>query len=278
MKKIAKKLGQIPTFYYVIIYITLIVFFAIIYYCLPQRSFYHSTSKFEYSEFNNDANKILSSIKKCILDSNVKHYGDSIIKLNGWMIDLNRIFIGSLNVDNFPKDIGFTMHLLLYNEKGMMTMLSPIIRIDMNEKIILYNKVICTVWYDYKSISFDKEIKTPEISSFFMLDEPVNSSLNPSIVLPTNLWSDIVSFGQGYRGFPTRKVNGQWFRMIYLSAGISTSTLIGDIVPLTVLSRSLVTIQAILTLIVISLFFNALAFDISANLNKSKIKKSKKTT
>lgn len=271
MKKITKRLGEIPTLYYVLIYLLLIFIFATIYYFIPNRSFYHSTSKFEYSDLNEDADNILNSVKDCIINSNIDFYGDSIINLSGWEIHINQININSLSVDNFPKDIGFRMSFSLKHDNGIITVLSPNIRIDLQEKIIVRDLILCTVLPDYESIAIIDTIKTPDINSFFQVSTDKGMySLKPTLTLTSDLWNDIIYFGQGYRGFPNRQVSGQWFRMLYLSAGVATSTIIGDIVPLTILSRFLITIQGLLTIIVISLFFNALAYDISFILDESK--------
>jgi len=274
MKNITRRLGKTPPFYFVLIYIILILIFTTIYYALPDRSFYHSTSKYEFSELNEDALNILNNIKKSIINTNIEYYGDSIINLKGWKANINQIQIHSLQVENFPKEIGFKMNIDVNHVKGIWTTVTATLKIDMQEKIIQDDLILCTINSDYKPIQIDDTISVPDFKSFFQVPTDNMIQLHyPTLILTAKVWSDLIYFGQCYRGFPNREVSGQWFRMFYLSAGIATSTSIGDIVPLTLLSRLLITMQGILAIIIISLFFNALAFNISNLPGKNEFKR-----
>jgi hypothetical protein len=277
MKRLAKKLGGIAILYYVLVYFVLILIFSFIYYFLPAKSFYHTTSKYEYSELTEEADIILEKIKEHIFLSNLNYYGDTVINLNGWAINLSELRAYSLNVADFPNNISFRLGITFLHENGIQSGMSPEIKIDIQEKIKSQDLVLCSVRTDSKPISLIDSLKTPEISNLFKIPSDNGLQvLSPMIVLSSEVWNDIIYFGQSYRGFPNKKINGQWLRMVYLSSGIATSTLIGDIVPITKLSRFLITVQGLLTILVISLFFNALANDIAEGMEKKSKKKKNK--
>lgn len=276
MKRLAKKLGGIATLYYVIFYFGLILIFSFIYYLLPAKSFYHTTSKYEHSELTREADKILEKIREHVFLSNVEYYGDTIINLNGWSIDLSELRTNSLNVADYPNNVSFRLGITFYHENGIQSGISPEIKIDIQEKIVSQGIVLCSIKTDSRPVSLNDTICTPDISNLFNIP-PKNGiqALSSMIVLSPEVWNDVIYFGQSYRGFPNRKINGQWLRMVYLSAGIATSTLIGDIVPITKMSRFLITIQGFLTILIISLFFNALENDIARGMEKKTRKKKK---
>lgn len=269
IKKITKKLGKVSTFTYIILYLIMIVIFAIIYSSLPSRSFYHSTSKYEYSTLNQEADDILNKLGGIIVDNLTKDENIYTIEKDSFLIDYEQINFYSFDVDEFPRNIKFKMSALLHQQidtNVVQYVLKPSIEIGMQQKIIIEDKVICQLVLEESIIGVKgfKHIKPSKI--FFPNSNGLFSeSSNPIIKMPAEMYNEIISFGQAYRGFPD-KIKGHWLRSLYLSSGISTSTVFGDIVPLSNISRTLVTIQGLLSIILISLFFNAIAYDIS-NLN-----------
>jgi hypothetical protein len=85
--------------------------------------------------------------------------------------------------------------------------------------------------------------------------EPFTLHLRPHAV------TQIVHFYQVLRGDPTAG-SGQWWRMLYFSATTITTLGFGDITPVTTETRILVTIEAVLGVIFVGLFLNALAMRI----------------
>lgn len=269
LKKITQKLGQVTTFTYVILYLLMILLFAVLYFFLPSRSFYHSTSKYEYSTLNQEANDILNDLKNLIVGNLTKDENIYTIEKDSFLIDYDQIQFYSLDVDKFPRNIKFKMGVMLYQQidtNVVQYVLKPNIEMGMQQKIIIGDEVICPLTLEESIIGIKglKQIKSSNI--LFPDSNGIHlENTNPTIRIPISMYDEIVSFGQAYRGFPDN-ISGHWLRSLYLSSGISTSTVFGDIVPLSNTSRILVTIQGLISIILISLFFNAIAYDIS-NLN-----------
>jgi hypothetical protein len=76
--------------------------------------------------------------------------------------------------------------------------------------------------------------------------------------LPEPVVLKLQAFAQAQEGDPTA-ASGLVLRMLYFSASTVTTLGLGDIQPLTPLARTLVTLEAILGLVFIGLFLNALA-------------------
>jgi hypothetical protein len=73
---------------------------------------------------------------------------------------------------------------------------------------------------------------------------------------------EIIALNNAKRGFPSYST-GSLGRMFYFSAITITTLGYGDIVPITTLSRTVVAIEAILGIIIIGLFVNSTATQIS---------------
>lgn len=262
MKNILNKLGSISTLYFVCIYIVLIPFFATVYYYLPDRSFYHSTSMYEYGDLEIEADYLLKDFRKTFISSNLNFCKDSVLRNNGWTLNLNQIYIKSINVVDFPNSIDFNMRLSLIHDDGIQLQTISIITLHVRDKILANGEIKCATTYD-KTTKMNDSILPQGVNSFFKTSNDSNEiALTPLIDLTPDLWTKLIYFGQAYRGFPNRQIEGHWFRMLYLSSGIATSTLIGDIIPITKVSRFWITFQGIIFILVIGLILNALGNDI----------------
>ncbi len=80
------------------------------------------------------------------------------------------------------------------------------------------------------------------------------------VVVPTDLTEKIENYANGVKGFASG-ISGNFVRMLYLSAVTITTLGFGDVVPITTTSRLLVSIEAILGIVLIGLFLNALSFE-----------------
>lgn len=67
-------------------------------------------------------------------------------------------------------------------------------------------------------------------------------------------------FGGGAKGVGS-EIEGNFWRMFYLSAVTITTVGYGDIVPVTTATRLLVSLEAILGIVLIGLFLNSLAYE-----------------
>jgi hypothetical protein len=78
--------------------------------------------------------------------------------------------------------------------------------------------------------------------------------------MPATLTADIVKFSEAKRGFPSQ-IDGQFVRMLYLSATTITPLGFGDVVPLTTPARLAISLEAVIGILVMGLFLNAVARD-----------------
>jgi hypothetical protein len=262
---ISFRLGRVPSLLYIAAYILLIILFSGIYYILPERPFYHSTAQYEYESLNADANKLLSTLRDRIINNLTRYYKSSQPKIRDWVLDTRSFTVDSLSVRNFPEEFNFQVG-------------APLSRIEPRGKVETYEHRLVIVPLKGKMIIegvvylFPKLDEAAPISIAEFPPEPNLQELlpdpgrlatlsGPVLGISVDLYNNIIGFGQGYRGFPA-KVKGHYLRMLYFSAGIATSTALGDIVPITPLARLLVTIEALCALVIVGLFLNALAVDI----------------
>lgn len=248
---------------YIGLFIILILLYSIFYYFLPPSSLYHSTSQFEYEYLTPDANNVLFSIRKRIIQNFTDHYGSTTALINGWELDINELNVFSLDVKNFPENAGFGLRLpvtYVYHDKHYVySEIKSRVTIPANQ----YLRIDDIYYFFVETKDSNLSVvamgipQLPSSKDLFYSDDKVGFTKDSRVLsLPTGLWKQILDFGQVYRGFP-EKGTGQYIRMLYLSAGIATSTAFGDIVPITTLSRTLVFSEAIFSIIIIGLFLNS---------------------
>jgi predicted RNA binding protein YcfA (HicA-like mRNA interferase family) len=264
--RFSQRLGNIPSLIYVASYVFLIFAFSYIYYVLPGRPFFHSTAQYEYESLNLDATNLLSRLRERILKNLNLTYKSDKPNIRGWLLDTRSIDVNSLSVRNFPEEFSFVVT-------------APLTRLDPKGLVFVYTHWLVTAPLKDKVVSggivylFPKSTDPTPMLSLGLATEPnlqellprtgETPSTAPVLVLPVDLYNDIVGFGQGYRGFPS-KVRGHYLRMLYFSSGVATSTALGDIVPITSTARLLVTVEALASLILVGLFLNALATGIGS--------------
>ena len=105
---------------------------------------------------------------------------------------------------------------------------------------------------------FDGQLSTRDLLQCIFTARSDSSIRVPALTIPGALGKDIQSLAEAKRGFP-RRIPGQFVRMLYLSASTITTLGFGDIVPLTTAARLLVSSEAVLGILVVGLFLNAVA-------------------
>jgi hypothetical protein len=90
--------------------------------------------------------------------------------------------------------------------------------------------------------------------------------LAPVLVLNNSEDSELRNYLQRIRG-DASSFSGQFWRMTYFSAVVITTLGLGDIVPITWQSRTLVALEAVAGIILAGLFLNALAYRVSHRKN-----------
>lgn len=303
---ISRWLGSFPSLGYAIFYLLLIPIFGGVYYFLPTH-FYHSTIQNE-SKFNNTYKKIqedvLTLIGKRFYNYNLESTITPLLPLRvaptasdgEWeisLLDMRNIKIVenvvSVEIDIYAKQITNDQ----YQEK-------PHLKAD---KTLGNKNSSRNYFYPTLQVSFDllEGMEHNESESFerrtlrtnFLTDEAVLHDDKNQIAIKKMLFVD-GHFDGNYVGIDIPKevieraknyvdgqkgigsaIEGNFVRMIYLSAVTITTLGYGDIVPLTSLARILISLEAVLGIIVIGLFLNALSFERS-KVDKYKNRKKRK--
>lgn len=275
LKDLFARLGRAPSLIYVLLYVLVIFIFSAIYYELPHRSFYHSTSQYEREYFDLDASKTLYNLKQEILQAFSQHYGSSVVMLDGWQINADAISVSSLNVKEYPEDFKFKIQAPiaceLANGNHIWSILSATVSVPLKSRTIVEGTVLTTIQI---SEAAPVQIQgVPVLPRSNVLFPPHGSEEEgfflpqSTLEIPIPVYQTVIDIADGSKGFPTR-VSGQYWRMLYLSAGVATSNALGDISPITTLARLMVTVEAVAALIIIGLFLNAIGYDIAEMLKK----------
>jgi len=99
----------------------------------------------------------------------------------------------------------------------------------------------------------------PPVSVLFPLAGAGSGSYDVGeLLLPAGSYRQLVRFYAATGGDPAY-ASGHWMRMLYFSATALTTLGFGDITPVSTEARTWVTVQAVLGVVVIGLFLNALA-------------------
>lgn len=264
-------MGRLPSRLYLGIYLAIIFSFSGIYYILPGPQFYHSTARYEYDVFNEDANRVLADLQANIKTNLFKHDILGQPTTSGWKLDTDRLLAYNLNVAEFPEQFSFEVSVPMSYVNPDFGEMRSVLRTDVivptanwyvtEGEITLFVEMEST---PLEATEHYPAEPNPDVLFPFTRGEGTSNAVGPVLAIPVVLYEDIVGIGQGYRGFPGG-VSRRYERMLYFSAGVSTSNVFGDIAPLTRTTRLLVTSQALLSLMVVGLFLNALAHTVAAN-------------
>lgn len=254
-----------PSLAYALFYIALIPSFAALYYFALPNDFYHATAQFERGPMNHAASQILSSLRESILKQ--MEAGGSESHCQAWRIDRGRTVASGFQVND--ESFSFTLRIVMWGTKEPVKRVQEIHPMKLSFSL---QPQVRTWTADGRSETDYFEVRPPEstpplfdgqvssqdlISCVFQLSRSESMKV-PSLKLPGGLTADITRFGAAKGGFPSQ-IEGQFVRMLYLSASTITTLGYGDIVPLTTSARLAVSAEAVLGILVVGLFLNAVA-------------------
>jgi hypothetical protein len=298
IRLLLSKLGKAPALIYLLGYLIVIFVFSLIYYyALSGDHFYHSTTQYEYQFFSNDvADPILHDLRTDMIQAYQKN-GKAKEEINGWRIVVDDLHIDSLDAGNLPSEFSFQVTIPINDGTegnwDSWTFLTANITVFTNSQFIsddiVYLPFQIVTPFTSPLQGIPSQIPTPGVLFNYELIQRQSSDNENELfqrpgnnegmflqqqgakeVLPLsiNSYNKIIEFGQGFRGFPS-KGNEQYLQMLYFSAGIATSSALGDIVPISTQARLFVTLEAITAVIFIGLFLNSLAYDIGEALRSA---------
>ena len=281
--KLTRLPGRVPALAYLFLYLGLIILFSFIYLILPSPSLFHSTSKFEFEHFNKDVGAALQNLRQEIIDVMRENYGQAEVDVDGWILDIDKVNVYSPDFADFPEEFSFKVRVpiqylsarqIVIDESGpnppyirsVVAILSAKVTVPVRPWSIKDNMAYPQISFsEYASSPIEGAPAWPSPEVLFPFKFQRNAaSVSDTAIMPISaeLYNNIMGVAQGYAGFPSQ-VSGQYWRMLYLSAGIASSSALGDIVPLTNEARLLVSVETVLAIVLVSLFLNSLAHQIA---------------
>lgn len=284
----AKYLDGIPSWIFAIAYILVIFIFAVLYTFLP-NDFYHSTAQYENS-LNSDAEDILEAIQKHIFENQKKVDSNGNISINDKVfIDRDNFLVHSLKFeDSQNNEVSFKIRLIIYdnNKYGLsqiggsyefkFTLENKIGTFDeKNKEMIYYFTLTPEDMKNLETFNGTLDYKQQDIYKTLFPEKYINGSSAPNMLIMTmsqKLLNRIIGLKNASKGFPS-SVSNSFGRMFYLSAITITTVGYGDIVPITNIARTLISIEAIFGVVIIGMFLNSLSLSFSESISKSEKEK-----
>lgn len=281
-RSVSRWLGSIPSLVYALAYLLCIPGFAFIYYGLPGH-FYHSTLQYEgsltteYEDLRRELSVFIYKQRDKVKPSPDTHIWPKIIegRPHYWAAYVN--YIENLSVED--ESISFILRGNYYApgvpgkeyddgqyEKQDIRNFSIPARLNFRPGRIRefegqeYESELLTLDlpYDIQRLFPDRESQMNFVTTLF--PEEVFQKPELGLHVPEVLLTRIRTYADARQGIGSTS-SGNLVRMLYLSASTITTLGYGDIVPLTTTSRLLVSIEAVLGILLIGLFLNALSFE-----------------
>ena len=287
-------LGRKPTLY-AMVYLLLIPTFAFIYWSLGDE-FYHSTVKYEQL-IREEHPRLTEDLRDSIVKSYRRVHDDSWETEDGWRLLVGDIKLSRLVVDQGRYTLDLQM--VFENKKTNLFYLS-LLRATFSPDPIFPEKdakkylfALCaenspsstptpapsrshgpTPIPSVRKVAWPIREQTPmPLDEIFPLDlEAIRGGAFGStqcpfcdqpcgfLVTSRELMDRLIAYSNTMEGFPSR-ASGSFDRMLYLSAMTITTVGYGDIVPITRQARMLLALEAILGIVLIGLFLNAVAHE-----------------
>ena len=238
---------------------SLIPIFALVYSFLPYH-FYHSTAKYEYAILNPKADTILNALKNQV-KNNYKH---STHLQSDKFLDFESISFNSLKYENdkfyvkccysekfkiHKTDTSYVQQYacndLSFNRKSFLRIFDTLSK-EQKNYLMIYN--------ENQNLKKDNMFFADKFDEIFKTD----NLYIPALIIDNSLDKKLNEFAMTIYGFPNSFMDNYW-RMFYFSSVTLTTLGFGDIVPVSNLARILISIEAILGVVIIGLFLNALS-------------------
>lgn len=267
-------ISETARFRYAFLYICILLIFAVIYWLLPGKHFYHANVSHEplVGEIKARIGKQLTA--EIVGAFQQVHHGVDQLVVNEWRVDPTTFEVITFDATADKPgvvEIKFKLSTKLINLSNPSRLLNiaPVVTLPASggyeSASILLKAIHVDVppevpYMDATQRNLFAQIlfPTPKPSEPHNESNPVEedkSGLAPELSMPMskNLDSQIQDLAQGVQGDPSR-LDGHFMRMLYLS-GVTITTLgYGDIAPLTPWSRLFILIEAVIGIIIIGLF------------------------
>ena len=264
------KLGlRTPRRRYGVLYVGLLVAFAVIYGALPGESFYHSNVSRE-PMLKVDKARIGDELREAIVETFATVNSGDTHNLDGLAIDAKTFRVISLGGEQEGDGVRMRFKLSLKLSHPLedrklaldarVTFLAGEEAGQQNEpkkRVKVCLPEMSGRWEKWKAERLAEVLFPwgPGEGGAGSCDDG-RESVERLMPVSVKLDNDIRDFAHGIQGDPSR-LKGHWLRMFYLSAVTITTVGYGDIAPLTGSARFLIALEAVLGIITIGLFINA---------------------
>ncbi len=279
-KLLSFRLGKIPAFVYFSMYLLMIFIFSLIYYYnLNKNHLYLSTIQYETEIYKESTNKIEYDLGKEIIQIYEKIGATNQI-VNGWQIVIENLAVADLDTEGLPSEFSFELGIPINNGTegnwDSWTFLQAKITVYTEGRFISNGLVYLPIKIGEITTGSVEGIPTRIPAPSMLLNYEIFKQKQSVQVLPLTLriYESIQQLGKNVKGFPTI-IDGQYMRMLYFSTQIATTNGLGDIVPISPFARFIITLETIVSIILIALFLNSLAYDIGQTIKDSGRKKKK---
>ncbi|MCM1990923.1 potassium channel family protein [Oceanirhabdus seepicola] len=271
IKDARRKLAKIPIRVVLSLYILVMFVFAVIYTNIPS-GFYHETIRLE-SGYDKEAEefskKILEAMKANFMDVYKKeqlcfddieidittmNVGKSYVKSERVIVPINLIVevknpekITDKHIDDCDKKN--YIENVVYTDFFDISLSTNAIKI--NDKFFVPLVVTSNVFVKCDNIDVDKI----NYNQLFKHE----GFLSPVIKIDEGIEKEIQEFLLASKGF-SNKINNHFLSMLYLSAVTITTIGYGDIVPITLITRMLITIEALMGMTIMGIFLNNITY------------------
>jgi hypothetical protein len=260
LPSVLPRLARVPPGVWALTYLVMLFLFASLYDHVP-GAFYHATVKYE-TVINDDAGRLLKGLTDEVRRTFVASHGGEVVVADGWRVDVTKLRATAVSFpDTEPgqqvADVRFSIELeqpdpyvvayvpfsVRFPVRSVFSTGSPGARDRLDIKPLTSTasqliEVPLQVLFPYKPNGWRNE----------------SQALLP---LSDDLDQGVKGFWRATQGFPS-SLSGNYWRMLHLSAVTITTLGYGDILPVTMLARSLVAAEALLGVVVNGLFVNSL--------------------
>ena len=268
-RRVSRLLGRIPSAVYGLAYFTLIPFFALIYYHLPGQ-FYHATTRYEHDTYK-EMPRVLKLLREQFLANFHEVQPTDYFYYGGWRYDITGVSFDMPRVSDDYLTVLLRLDATKDVDGATWTTTHAF-----NVRIARY--LDGTINSEGRTLKRIKSVEIDDISSpafseyapqldFVRKLFPLENRISSKMVLmqmSADLDDRLEKYMREVSGFPEKRP-ANFERMLYFSTITIATVGYGDIVPLSTRSRLLTSLEAILGVLLIGLYLNALSHERDAS-------------
>ena len=265
LKKHRQFFARHPLATYGLLYVYVALAFATAYWMMPGQ-FYHSTAMYE-PMLTSDRELIRSGLQDVLRGQGQKNLGAAVLTHFGTDYPIGAFTVYDVEYESGQFIVGTTIH----GEHTCAAIPKIIIpaRIEedwLNDKTSSQHAVISAAFRPFEmeneAVSARHAAPPPPVESpfdpFIAVPREGERALQGMLKIPRSLFDLMNGYADAKEGFAGNAMGSFW-RMVYLSTVTITTLGYGDIVPITPLARTLVGAEAVVGMLVIGLYLNALS-------------------